>query len=109
MNIQFANEGDWIVVGLEGRMDAVTAPEFEKRMLEHIRQGSAKLILDFSKLEYISSAGLRSVLVTGRSSKARGGDMACCGLQGVVKQVFEISGFQKIVPIFDCLNDALKK
>jgi anti-anti-sigma factor len=109
MNIQFANEGDWIVVGLEGRMDAVTAPEFEKRMLEQIRQGSAKFILDFSRLEYISSAGLRSVLVTGRSSKAKGGDIACCGLQGVVKQVFEISGFQKLMPIFDCLNDALNK
>jgi anti-anti-sigma factor len=109
MNIQFVNEGDWTVIGLEGRMDAVTAPEFEKLILEQIRKGSVKLILDFSKLEYISSAGLRTVLVTGKSSRARGGDVACCGLQGVVKQVFEISGFQKLIPIFDCLNDALQK
>jgi anti-sigma B factor antagonist len=109
MDVNFAKQGDWTIVKLEGRLDTVSAPEFDKMIQEQILQGSHRLIMDFSKLDYISSAGLRSVLVAGKNSKSRGGELACCGLKGVVKKVFDVSGFHKLLPIFDSMEDVLER
>lgn len=109
MDVSFSKQGDWMIVELEGRMDTVSAPEFEKKIQERIQEGTSRFVVDFSKLDYISSAGLRSILIAGKSSKAKGGDLTCCGLKGVVKKVFDVSGFIKILPIFDSLEDALNR
>ncbi|MBI5247944.1 MAG: STAS domain-containing protein [Desulfomonile tiedjei] len=109
MDVNFSKQGDWTIIAVEGRMDTVSAPEFEKMVQERILQGSNRLIVDFSKLDYISSAGLRSILVAGKNSKAKGGELACCGLQGVVKKVFDVSGFHKLLPIFDSKEDVLNR
>ncbi|MDD3978369.1 MAG: STAS domain-containing protein, partial [Methanomicrobium sp.] len=90
-----------------GRIDAITAPEFEKSMSELISKGENNLIINFSGLEYISSAGLRSILATAKRIKAEGGKILFAGLQGPVEEVFKISGFYSIFNIFDSETAAL--
>jgi anti-sigma B factor antagonist len=105
MDVSFTEKDDWTIVTVEGRMDTVSAPDFESKVQERIAEGAKRVVIDLSKLEYISSAGLRSILVAGKRSAATGGQLCCCGLQGVVKKVFEISGFTSLFTIHDSLED----
>ncbi|MFH0822427.1 MAG: STAS domain-containing protein [Pseudomonadota bacterium] len=107
MDIEVSKQGKWTVVSVGGRLDTTSAPEFDLRVKDLIAQGECFLALDFRKLDYISSAGLRSVVVAGKTAKGKGGDAACCEPIGVVKKVFEISGLGSIVPLFDSVDDAV--
>ena len=107
MDISFSEKDDWTVVTVEGRMDTVSAPDFESKIQERIAEGAKRLVVDLSRLEYISSAGLRCILVAGKRAAATGGQLCCCGLKGVVKKVFDISGFTTLFPVYDSLDDAL--
>jgi anti-anti-sigma factor len=107
MEINSRKEKDIPVVSVKGRIDAVTAPEFEKNMSDLITKGEHNLIINFTDLEYISSAGLRSILATAKKLKAEGGKMLFTGLQGPVEEVFKISGFYSIFSIFDSEATAL--
>ncbi|MCX5825855.1 MAG: STAS domain-containing protein [Deltaproteobacteria bacterium] len=86
-----------------------TAPEFEKGLLALMAGGDSTLVLNFNGLEYISSAGLRSILSTAKQLKAKDGKMLFAGLQGPVKDVFKISGFGSIFKIFDTEEEALRQ
>lgn len=107
MNTTVNTVGNVAVVTVEGRIDTVNASEFERCMLECMAKGHRDLVVDLSRLDYISSAGLRSVLAVAKKAKSAGGGMACCSLQGVVKKVFEISGFVSILPVYESLEKAL--
>ena len=65
------------------------------------------LLVNFSELEYISSAGLRSILATAKQLKARNGEIMFTGLKNTVKEVFEISGFYSIFKTFETEEEAL--
>jgi len=93
MEIQVTKEKDTVVVTVKGRIDAVTAPEFEKQLADQMAAGEKMFLLNFSGLEYISSAGLRSILVTAKQLKAKEGKLFFAELQRTVKDVFKISGF----------------
>jgi anti-anti-sigma factor len=83
----------------EGRLDSNSGPVFEKELLAHIDGGSRRLLLDLSGLSYISSAGLRVILVAAKKMKAVGGKLVLSGLNAQVAEVFEISGFNRILDI----------
>jgi len=87
----------------------VTASELERCLSELIDRGENLLILNMTDLDYISSAGLRVVLSMAKKLKVKQGDILLTGLRGVVKEVFEISGFSTIFKIFDTEEDALKQ
>jgi anti-anti-sigma factor len=108
MEIQTAKEKDAVVVSVQGKIDAVTAPEFEKAVSNLIAQGENFFLFNFSGLDYISSAGLRSLLSTAKQLKPKGGNILFYGLKGPVKDVFKISGFGAIFKIFETREDALK-
>jgi anti-anti-sigma factor len=109
MEIATRKESGAAVVSVKGRIDAVTAPEFEKGLLALMAGGDSTLVLNFNGLEYISSAGLRSILSTAKQLKAKDGKMLFAGLQGPVKDVFKISGFGSIFKIFDTEEEALRQ
>ncbi|OPY90637.1 MAG: putative anti-sigma factor antagonist BtrV [Syntrophus sp. PtaU1.Bin208] len=108
MEIVTTKEKDTVVVSVKEKIDAVTAPEFEKTLANLMVQGEKTFLLNFSGLDYISSAGLRSILATAKQLKPKGGKILFSGLKGPVKDVFNISGFGTIFKIFETQEDALK-
>ena len=100
---------DCLIVSVEGRMDAISTPEFEQTLGGWIDEGDIRFIVDLAGLDYISSAGLRGILTSVKRIKAEGGQMVLTALHGTVKEVFEISGFNTIIPIFESVKDALQE
>ncbi len=96
MEIRTRKEANATVITITGRLDAITAPEYEKKVQELINAGDTRLVVDFEQLDYISSAGLRGLLVTAKLLKARAGQVRFANVRGAVKEVFDISGFNSI-------------
>jgi anti-anti-sigma factor len=93
-------------VSVRGKIDAVTAPDFEKELAGLIEKGETVLLLNFTSLNYISSAGLRSILAMAKAVKAKDGKMLFAGLRGPVREVFRISGFESIFKTFETAEEA---
>ena len=108
MEIDKRKEENAIVVSVRGRMDAVSSPEFEKELAQLMAEGGKVFIIDFGGLDYISSAGLRSILATAKKLKEKEGKLLLSVLKDVVKEVFDISGFSSIIPIYDSVESALE-
>lgn len=107
MNITSYAEKGFLVVKVEGRLDIGNAANFEKSCAAFMEQGAKNMILDFSNLEYISSAGLRSILSTAKKAKGEGGSLALASLSGLVQEVFELSGFDNFLPVFESVQHAV--
>ncbi|MBI4773707.1 MAG: STAS domain-containing protein [Deltaproteobacteria bacterium] len=105
--ISTGKSGGATVVSVKGRMDAASAPDFEKNMQEMIDGGQRAFAVDLSELDYISSAGLRAILSIAKRLKTLNGNFLIASLRGPVKEVFEISGFSSIIPIYDSVDAAL--
>jgi anti-anti-sigma factor len=106
---ELERNGTTITASLEGRMDALSAPDFSRQMDAWIESGLEKLAIECSRLDYISSAGLRAILITAKKLRARSGSLRLAALQENVRTVFTISGFDKIIPIAATLADAVKE
>ena len=97
LNVSKNIENNKALVKLEGRLDTVTAPELEKELKE-ILDGASELVMDFEKLEYISSAGLR-VLLSAQKVMGRKGGMKVTGVNETIMEIFEVTGFSDILTI----------
>jgi len=95
------------IVLFEGEMDTNTSPEAESYLNELRASGSQKLLLNFEKLDFISSAGLRVLLATAQTLKSDGGEMRVCNLNPDVKEVFDISGFSTLLQVYETEGLAL--
>jgi anti-sigma B factor antagonist len=93
------NENAVQVLKLAGRLDSNTSPQLEKELIGRVNEGSAQLVVDFTSLDYISSAGLRVLLMAAKRSKQTSGKLALCCLKDHIREVFEISGFFGILTI----------
>lgn len=109
IDIVSRKEKNVVVVSVKGRADAVTAPELEKKLTKLIDSGDCQILLNFRDLEYISSAGLRTILAAAKQLKSKDGQIIFAELQGPVKDVFRISGFGSIFQIFESESEALSK
>jgi anti-anti-sigma factor len=102
---------DVLVVGVDGRIDYVNAEEFKAALMPHLTNGTTRgnqVVLDLSRLEYISSAGLRVLMIAAREAKAKQGKLIAVALQPVVREIFEISKFTLVFQLFDSVEDALQ-
>ena len=97
MTIEKKMNGNELVIALEGRLDTMTSPELEAELNQSLA-GADSLTLDFSKLEYISSAGLRVLLSAHKAMSAKGG-MKVTNVNEIVQEVFEVTGFADILNI----------
>lgn len=95
------------IVNLRGQVDSTNAAEVESGILALIDGGARALALDCSALDYISSAGLRMVLVVARRLRQEGGALQLCAMQPQVREVFEISGFLSILNVQGSRAEAL--
>ena len=82
-----------------GRIDALTSHHLESAVGSAARGGTSRIIFDMSEVDFISSAGLRVILMTAKKAAAANGGLAIFGVQPAVNEVFEISGVKKIIPI----------
>ena len=97
LNIEKKSEDKTLTLVVSGRIDTMTAPEFEKVIREDL-ENVETLILDFENLDYISSAGLR-VILTAQKIMRRQGEMKIVHVNEVVSEVFEVTGFSDILTI----------
>ena len=97
MEIQEEKHEGVLVVAPVGRVDTTTSIDLEERLVRHLDTGERHLVIDLGGIEYISSAGLRVLLILAKKLKAAGGDLVLCALGPAVRQVFELAGF---LPIF---------
>ncbi|WP_298067809.1 STAS domain-containing protein [uncultured Mailhella sp.] len=95
------------VIKVSGRMDATTTPQFNEECQKLLSAGTGRFIIDLSGLEYISSAGLRGILVMGKACKASGSSLAFCSMQAMVADMFKLSGFTSILNVYASLDEAL--
>lgn len=109
MEIEVRKEDNVVVAGLKGRMDAVTAPEFDRKFAEWVSGGANLFVFNLNGLEYISSAGLRSILASAKQLKEKEGKVVFAGIDGPVKEVFELSGFYSIFDIYDTEETAISR
>jgi stage II sporulation protein AA (anti-sigma F factor antagonist) len=107
MNVSVEKVGEVAVVAVAGQINSANAAEIEARLLEQVEQGERRCVLDLGKLDYISSAGLRVVLVLAKRLKENQGRLALCNLQPHVREVFDISGFLAILNVTDNRDQAL--
>ena len=98
MKITQRTEGQSTTISPEGRIDTVTAPELEEAM-SNVPGDVASLAFDFAKVEYISSAGLRVLLVAQKNMMKAGASMTIANVAPAVKEVFDITGFSTIFTI----------
>ena len=97
MNISKNLNGTALNIALEGRLDTITAPDLEKELKDALN-GVTELTLDFEKLDYISSAGLR-VLLSAHKTMMKQGSMKVIHVNEMVMEVFEVTGFVDILTI----------
>jgi anti-anti-sigma factor len=109
MEISIDKQSRAIIVAVKGRMDGVSGREFERTMADHIAGGGRRFVVDCNALEYISSAGLRSLLITAKTLRACDGELVFTALRDVVREVFEIGGFSTIFSVYDSTDAALKR
>lgn len=108
MEIAVSEAGEVKVLRIDGKLDTKTSPDAQALLTELIEQGATKIVVNFDKLVYISSAGLRVLLAAAKQLKGNSGELRVCSLNEVVQEVFEISGFNTILAISESELEALE-
>ena len=107
MQMTVNDKNDIKVIAFTGNLDTNTAPDAEKEINALIENGATKILINFENLGYISSAGLRLLLRTGKQLKSREGSLRICSLNVTVKEVFDMSGFSMLFNIFETESEAM--
>jgi anti-sigma B factor antagonist len=105
LEIDEQRQGNLIVLRPAGRLDNVTAPEFQTRLLGVTAGGTADVVIDLAAVEYMSSGGLRALGAAAKQMSA-GRRIAVCGLHALVLDVFSIAHFEQVLAVFANLDDA---
>ena len=106
MEFSTRTSNDIHIVAISGSLDSGTSPAAQKS-LDEVLAGAKKVALDFTHLDYISSAGLRVLLGAAKRLRGSGGTLGMFGLNQSVREVFDISGFSSILPVYQSETDAL--
>lgn len=107
MNFAQERVGEHVVVRLTGRLDGDAAQPADQNFARVLAGGTPRLAIDLSELDYISSAGLRVLLVAAKKAQQAKGKLVLFGLMPNVREIFSISGFDKIFPIHPDASAAL--
>lgn len=108
MDLVIDKVDDVVLVSVGGQMNSGNASAIEADLVSQVDRGERRMVLDLSMLGYISSAGLRVVLLLAKRLKKENGKLVLCGLQARVREVFDISGFLTILTVVDTREEALR-
>ncbi|MEL6281806.1 MAG: STAS domain-containing protein [Pseudomonadota bacterium] len=106
-SVEEREEAGRTVFAPNGRLDTVTAKEFETSLFDRIDSGAKDVLIDFNQIDYISSYGLRVMLKAAKQLSGDDKSFGIFGLSDTIKNVFVVSGFGKIIAISDTLDEAL--
>ncbi|HRI88063.1 MAG TPA: STAS domain-containing protein, partial [Candidatus Hydrogenedentes bacterium] len=95
------------VISMRGRFDAPAAPDAERMLKELLQHGMTRVVLDLSEVEYISSGGLRVIIMLTKALEKVNGDLKLCGLSPFVSEVFKITNLSKRYDICSTRDEAL--
>jgi anti-anti-sigma factor len=107
MEVTSRTQQDITIIALAGNLDSNTSPQAQAAIDAVLAAGGKKLVVDFSTLDYISSAGLRVLLGAAKKLQGSGGALRLFGLNETVREVFEISGFSKILAVKSSEGEAV--
>lgn len=109
MNINVRNESDISIVSLEGRMDWKALSEFSGSVAQLADSGSKKVLLDFSKMEYMSSAGIRALIEAMQTVEKAGGTLAISSPSETLMELFKVVQLEKVIKIYKSELEAIDK
>ncbi len=108
MILTVGDAGDVKIVRIEGELNTQTTSDAEAQLTQLIDTGARKVVVNFERLAYISSAGLYILLAAAKQLQVSGGELRLCSLSDLVREVFEMSGFDTIVSVSKNEAEALK-
>ena len=109
MEISEAREQGAVIVSPAGRIDSTTSDKLEAHLSKLVAGGDRKVVVDFARVEYISSAGLRVMLALAKKMKDARGAVALCGMGEPVRQVFDLAGFLPLFAVDGSRDAAVKR
>ena len=107
MDIRTELRGDALIAVAPNRIDSANAPEFQTALQVAVDQHDCAMVLDLEELTYISSAGLRAMVLIARALRRKHEDLVLCSLTGPVRGIFQTGGFDKIIKLYDSQADAI--
>ncbi|MCI5053024.1 MAG: STAS domain-containing protein [Simkaniaceae bacterium] len=108
LQIEVSQKEGKTIVSLQGRIDATSTPQLEDKLAEIISAGGKHIIIDFAKVEYLSSAGMRLMLSNTKKLKSEAGNLVFCAINEDVMEIIKMAGFEKILSIYGSEDEALK-
>jgi anti-anti-sigma factor len=109
MEIAFEPVGEALVVAPRGRVDSVSSGELERQLVARLDAGARRVVIDLASVDYISSAGLRVLLLAARRLKPPAGTLVLCGLAPGVRTVLELAGFTSLFTVEPSREPALAR
>ena len=109
MDITHAKESEISIITINGRLDAATAPVADKIINTILEGGCSRMLFDFSMLDYLGSGGLRVILAATKALKRKRGQIVLCSLPNLVKEIFEVSGFNSVIPIAESVDSGIEQ
>ena len=107
MELRQDTAGSVTVLEVIGRIDSGTAPALQDRLTVMMASAEARVLIDFSRLEYISSAGFRTLLLAAKRADQNASRLVLCGVSGKVKQLFDLGGFLDLFRIVTTREEAI--
>jgi anti-anti-sigma factor len=109
MDLKEKSAGDAIVAAATGKIDLSNSDSFQSALSASLAKANTSLVLDMSGVDYVSSAGLRALMIVHKAAKAANKNFAVAGLQPLVAEVFTITKFNQVFAVFDTVGDATAK
>lgn len=109
MEVREEKIGEVLVIAPEGTIDSRSSSQFEKKALAALAKGERRIVVDFSNVDFTTSAGLRVLLMLGKRLQPAGGTLVLCGLNDGVKKVLEVSGLMSALTIVGTREQAIER
>ncbi len=107
MEVTIRQKDGVLIAELTGKLDTSTSGSAQDKLVQCVKDGETKIILNLKDLEYVSSAGLRVILVISKLLQSNKGEFRLCSPNEIVEEVLQISGFNSLLRIFDTEQDAI--
>lgn len=105
MDVEERNDGPVTIIAPKGHLDSLTSPQLQPKLLEVVKRGGP-IVVDCAELPYVSSAGLRVLMLAAKQGRSSGARIALAALQPTVRKVFDISGFSALFEIHETASEA---